>query len=53
MFTLSIDGSSLPATVEEGPGCVLRATILDNDGMFPLYFVYLKVYKIVRYCCKF
>ena len=51
MFTLSIDGSSLPATVEEGPDCVLRVTILDNDGVFTFYFVNLKIYKIVRYCC--
>ena len=34
MFTLGIDTSSLPVSFEEGPGCILRAIILDNDGMY-------------------
>ena len=33
-FTLSIDTSSLPSTIIRGPNCILRATILDDDGMY-------------------
>ena len=33
-FTLSIDTSSLPSTIIRGPNCTLRATVLDDDGMY-------------------
>lgn len=54
MFTLSIDRSSLPAAVEEGPGCVLRATILDNDGTYICMYVYtLHCNLCICRCMKF